>query len=312
MGRLGIGDGRLEMEEDEEEDDDGGDGAVSGEAGPEETEWSEAPKNQEAPENPDPAHFTREEMERISSIPYEREQRRTLRRRTEAAAVMILAAIPLTIYWGVHVLDDRNYYLISLLIILETMLPFLLIFEGRRPRAREMILLAVMCAIAVLGRTIFFMVPEFKPVVALVIISGLALGAEAGFLVGAMTGFVSNFFFGQGPWTPWQMFAFGIIGFLAGLLFRRSDTFYRSKKGIALLCTFGFLAALLIYGPIMNTCAVVTSIAYDPTPAAFKAAILTGLPFDLIHAVTTAACLAVLAAPMLEKLRRIKRKYGLL
>ena len=225
---------------------------------------------------------------------------------------MILLAIPLTIFCGVRFFDDRNYYLISLLIIAETLLPFLLIFEKRRPQAREMILLAVMCAIAVLGRSLFFMVPEFKPVVALVIIAGLAFGAESGFLVGAMTGFVSNFFFGQGPWTPWQMFAFGIIGFLAGALFRGNDRFYRSRKGVVGLCIFGFLAALVIYGPIMNTCAVVTSIAYEPTRAAFKAVFLSGLPFDLIHAVTTAVCLAVLASPMLEKLRRIKRKYGLL
>ena len=245
-------------------------------------------------------------------IPFEEEQRRALHKRTLLAAGMILLAIPLTIFCGVRFFDDRNYYLISLLIIAETLLPFLLIFEKRRPQAREMILLAVMCAIAVLGRSLFFMVPEFKPVVALVIIAGLAFGAESGFLVGAMTGFVSNFFFGQGPWTPWQMFAFGIIGFLAGALFRGNDRFYRSRKGVVGLCIFGFLAALVIYGPIMNTCAVVTSIAYEPTRAAFKAVFLSGLPFDLIHAVTTAVCLAVLASPMLEKLRRIKRKYGLL
>ncbi len=291
----------------EQDPDSGGKSALPGGAG--------SPKTGE----PDPAelegkteYFSAEERERLSGLPYEAEQRRALNRRTALAAGMILLAIPLTIFCGVKFFDDRNYYLISLLIIAETLLPFILIFEKRRPQAREMILLAVMCAIAVLGRSIFFMVPEFKPVVALVIIAGLAFGAESGFLVGAMTGFVSNFFFGQGPWTPWQMFAFGIIGFLAGLLYRRNETFYRSRKQTALLCIFGGLAALLIYGPIMNTCAVVTSIAYDPSRAAFKAVFLSGLPFDLIHAVTTALCLAVLAAPMMEKLRRIKRKYGLL
>jgi hypothetical protein len=82
-----------------------------------------------------------------------------------------------------------------------------------------MVIIAVLCGIAVAGRAAFFMLPQFKPVVAIVIIAGASLGAESGFIVGALSGFVSNFIFGQGPWTPWQMFAFGMIGFIAGLLF---------------------------------------------------------------------------------------------
>ena len=74
--------------------------------------------------------------------------------------------------------------------------------------------------------------PQFKPVVALVIIAGVCFGGETGFLVGAVTGFVSNFFFGQGPWTPWQMFALGIVGFIGGILFKkgflRKDVLYIS------------------------------------------------------------------------------------
>ena len=92
------------------------------------------------------------------------------------------------------------------------MLPFFLVFENRRPQAREVVVIAVMAALAVAGRAAFFMLPQFKPTAAIVIIAGVGLGAEAGFLTGALAGFVSNFFFGQGPWTPWQMFAFGIPG----------------------------------------------------------------------------------------------------
>ncbi|MDR3239078.1 MAG: ATP-binding cassette domain-containing protein, partial [Clostridiales bacterium] len=142
--------------------------------------------------------------------------------RTIAAAAMILLAIPLTIYVGAFFFGDRKYYFISMLIILETMLPFALVFESRKPQAREMVIIASLCAIAVAGRAAFFMLPQFKPVVALVTIAGVAFGGEAGFLVGAMTGFVSNMYFGQGPWTPWQMFSFGLIGFLAGVLFRKN------------------------------------------------------------------------------------------
>ena len=66
------------------------------------------------------------------------------------------------------------------------------------------------------------MLPQFKPVLALTIIAGVAFGGEVGFLVGAMTMLTSNMIFGQGPWTPWQMFAMGIIGFLAGVLFKKA------------------------------------------------------------------------------------------
>ena len=101
------------------------------------------------------------------------------------------------------------------------MAPFFLIFEGRKPKARELVIIAVLCAIAIAGRAALFMLPQFKPVIAMTIISGVAFGGETGFLVGAMTMLASNVMFSQGPWTPWQMFAVGIIGFFAGVLFRK-------------------------------------------------------------------------------------------
>ncbi|MCL2665845.1 MAG: ATP-binding cassette domain-containing protein, partial [Defluviitaleaceae bacterium] len=140
-------------------------------------------------------------------------QQSKLPKRTITAAAMIFLAIPATIYIGINFFNDRQFYFISMLIVLQTMLPFVLVFEGRKPRARELVIIAVLCAIGVAGRAAFFMLPQFKPVTAVVIIAGVAFGGEVGFLVGAMTAFVSNMFFGQGPWTPWQMFAFGIIGF---------------------------------------------------------------------------------------------------
>ena len=231
---------------------------------------------------------------------------RKLSKRTIAAAAMILLAIPLTIYVGIYFFGDRKYYFVCLLIILEAMLPFALIFERRKPQARELVIIAVLCAIGVAGRVAFFMLPQFKPVTAVVIISGVAFGGEAGFLVGAVTGFVSNMFFGQGPLTPWQMFAFGIIGFLAGVLFRKG-LLLRSKTA---LCTFGGLAAFVIYGGIMNPAAMLTS-QPSPTWDMLWPYYLQGIPFDLVHALATVVFLYVAAQPMLEKLDRIKVKYGL-
>ena len=97
-------------------------------------------------------------------------------------------------------------------------------FEKRKPKTREVVVLAVMTSIATLGRVIFFMLPQFKPCVAIIIITGIMLGKQSGFLCGALTAFVSDFFFGQGPWTPWQMFAFGIIGFISAIFFKKEST----------------------------------------------------------------------------------------
>jgi energy-coupling factor transport system ATP-binding protein len=233
--------------------------------------------------------------------------KRGLSKRAIVAAAIILIAAPTTIYVGSYFFGDRKYYFISALIILETMAPFAFAFESRKPKARELVVIAALTAIAVAGRAAFFMAPQFKPVVALVIISGVAFGGETGFLVGAMTGFVSNMFFGQGPWTPWQMFAFGVIGFLAGILFRKG-LLGRSRFELAI---FGAIATLLIYGLIMDTSTVVL---YQPSPTRemFLASYLQGAPFNLVHAAATVAFMLFISQPALEKLDRIKIKYGLM
>ena len=234
-------------------------------------------------------------------------EKRKLSKRTLAAAISILLLIPLTIFIGVYYLGGRKYYFIALLILVETMLPFFLIFEGRKPQARELTVIAVLCAIGVVGRAAFFMLPAFKPVLALVIISGVAFGGETGFLVGAMTMVASNVLFGQGPWTPWQMFSAGIIGFLAGVLFRKGWL----RRSRVSLCIYGAIATIVIYGGIMNPAA---ALIYTET-LNWKLLLtyyVSGIPVDLIHATATVLFLWLAAEPMLEKLDRIKVKYGLM
>lgn len=233
--------------------------------------------------------------------------RRKLSKRTIAATVMVLLAIPLTLYIGVYLLGDRKYYFISLLILLETMLPFAMVFESRKPQARELVIIAVLCAIGVSGRAAFFMLPQFKPVIAMVIISGVSFGGETGFLVGAVTAFTSNMLFGQGTWTPWQMFAFGSVGFIAGLCFRKG--FLRKKRSS--LCIFGALTTFFICGFILDTGSALMWQA-DPTLKSMTAYYVTGIPFNLIHATATAFFLWFTAEPMIEKLDRMKAKYGLM
>lgn len=233
--------------------------------------------------------------------------KRKISKRTKIATLLILFLIPITIFIGIYYLGDKKYYFISLLIILETMIPFAFAFENRKPKARELVIISALCAIGVAGRTAFFMLPQFKPVAAIVIISGVAFGGETGFLVGAITAFVSNFFFGQGPWTPWQMFSFGIIGFLAGIMFQKGIL----RKTKTDMCVFGFVATFVIYGGIMNPASVImwqSNININMVLSSY----VMGMPFDFIHAVSTVFFLFFAAEPMLEKLERIKIKYGLI
>lgn len=194
-----------------------------------------------------------------------------------------------------------------MLILGECLLPFFLIFEGRRPKARELVLIAVFCALAVAGRALFFMLPQFKPVMAVVIIAGISLGAESGFLVGALSMLVSNMFFGMGPWTPWQMFAMGLIGFLAGIIFNGLS---QSRRRLP-VCLFGALAAVIVYGGIMNPAAAIMSRQALNLPILLGYYAM-GLPMDLIQALATFIFLWLLAEPVFEKMDRIKLKYGLL
>ena len=227
--------------------------------------------------------------------------------RTLAAIFLIVVMIPVTIWVGIHFFNDRKYLLISLFIVFYSMIPFFLTFESRMPQAREVLIIAVLTAIAVAGRAAFFMVPSFKPVMAFVIISAVCFGAESGFLVGALSMLVSNMLFGQGPWTPWQMFSMGIIGFLAGILFQKG--WLKARK--VSLCIFGFWAALFIYGGIMNPVSLLMS-SYAITKRNLLAIYISGLPVDMVHGAATVIFLLLASKPMIEKLERIKIKYGLI
>ncbi|MEG0911482.1 MAG: ECF transporter S component, partial [Ruthenibacterium sp.] len=155
--------------------------------------------------------------------------------------------------------------------------------------------------------TLFIWLPHFKPLVAIVMITGVAFGAEAGFLTGAVSGFVSNFIFGQGPLTPWQMFAFGMAGFLAGLLFQKGLLHKNNRS----LCVFGGAAVLLLVGPLLDTGALfmMTSVL---TPESAAAVYLSGLPVNVLHALATVVTLRLVSRPMFEKLDRIQLKYGMI
>ena len=231
----------------------------------------------------------------------------TLTARTRVVLGLCLLAIPLTLWLGLKLGGGRKYLLTSVLIVAETMVPFFVAFEGRKPQARELVILSVLSALAIGGRAVFFALPGFKPVAALVILSGVAFGAEAGFLVGAVTMLVSNVLFGQGPWTPWQMFAMGVIGLTAGILFRKG-LLNRDRLSLSV---FGGLSIFILYGGILNPTSV-WMYQSSPNLKMVLTTFVTGLPADAVHALATVFFLWFLSESMLEKLDRVKVKYGLI
>lgn len=230
-----------------------------------------------------------------------------IEKRTWIGLIMFLAFVPLVLFILVHKFHGKHDVVISLLILAYATIPFFMVFEGRHPQAREIMVIAVMAALGVAGRSAFFMIGSFKPIAAIVIITGVSLGGEAGFLCACLIMMISNMFFGQGPWTPWQMFSYGMIGYLAGILFQKGILKARKVD----LCIYGFLSVFLIFGGIMNPASILMAYGYI-TKKSLIAFYISGAPVDLVQATSTVIFLWILSRPLLEKLERVKRKYGLL
>ncbi len=226
-------------------------------------------------------------------------------------SIGVVLLIPATLYLGTQ-LTGRWYYLTSTLMIIECMLPFFLRFETRKPQARELIILAVMCALSIVGR-IAIPIPHFKAVTGLVMITGIAFGAEAGFMTGAIAAFASNFFYSQGPWTPWQMMSYGIAGFLAGLLFHRKQHILWGKPilSLGILTVFGFVATILVVGPLLDCCTIFTT-GGKITLKYAMAVLAVGFPTNVAHGIGCAATLLLFSRPLLGMLQRLQIKYGII
>jgi len=227
-----------------------------------------------------------------------------MKRSVLASVLIIFLLIPATLFLGTR-LTGRMYYLTCTLMIIEMMLPFFLVFETRKPQARELVTLAVLCALAVASRVVFVL-PNFKPIIGIVMIAGIALGPEAGFMTGAISAFASNFFFSQGPWTPWQMMAYGIGGFLAGIVFHRCKKINPLRLGL-----FGFVSVMVLVGPLLDACTIFTT-ASTITWEYVLAVLSMGLWHNLQHAAACAATVMLLGPPLLKKIGRLKKKYGMM
>lgn len=219
--------------------------------------------------------------------------------------VMFFFLIPITLYLGL-IINKRSYYIIGVIIIAELLIPLLLTFEKKKPQAKELVIIAVMCSLAIVGR-IAIPIPHFKATYGIIMLTGISLGPEVGFMVGVVTAFVSNFFYGQGPYMPWQMLAYGAGGMLAGFAFMSK----RISRKPVFLAIFGFLATVFFVGPLLDTAHVFlmmpqVNIEY------VTASLISGFPVNISQGICTSITMGLFGKPLFEKLDRIKLKYGML
>lgn len=225
--------------------------------------------------------------------------------RTIAAFVLEVAglvAIPvILVYCALTTLDQSAA--LSMVVGVASLLLFFASYELDKPPLRETMPVVVLAALAAAGRIIFAPFPGVKPVSAICIIAGAVFGRKSGFMVGALAALVSNFFFGQGAWTPWQMYAWGLIGWLAGVL-AASGAFKRQWP----IYVFGAVAGLL-YGFFLNMWSFI-GFYHPQTIAELLVLWAAAIPFDITHSIATVAFLGVLWAPWHRKLERLKVRYG--
>lgn len=212
-------------------------------------------------------------------------------------------SLALLILWQLFA-ENTNYYIVCAAVLILSMFPFLISFEKEDLSAKEVTLVASLIALAVVSRAVFYLIPQIKPIGAVVGVSAACLGAKRGYLIGAFSMFISNFIFGQGIWTPFQMVAMGFVGLIFGAVFRRI------KSNRYTLALVGFLSVTVVYGVIADLPTVLMlsgDIHWQSVLSVYAAAI----PFNLVFGVTTAVFLFLFGEAFVKKIERINTKYGI-
>lgn len=213
-----------------------------------------------------------------------------------------LCAVPLVLV-ALLASDVRATAALTLLSVVLAIVLVLGSIELSRPALRQILPIVVCAAVAAAGRVIFAPFPDVKPVTAICIVAGAVLGRQGGFAVGALAALASNFFFGQGVWTPWQMYAWGLIGYMSALFAEKG---LLSSKPRVLV--WGFSAAIL-FGLIMDGMHIVGFVR-PLTWQGSLAALAASLPLDALHGVATIAFLALIWEPWCRQLKRVLAKYA--
>lgn len=215
----------------------------------------------------------------------------------------VAMSLVLLVVWQIFA-GEKNYYLLITAVLVLSMLPFFASFEREKVTSREITLIASLVALAVVSRAVFYLIPQVKPIAAVVAVSGVCLGAKRGYLIGALSMLVSNFLFGQGIWTPFQMVAMGFVGLIFGMVFSKIKT---NKISLTVV---GFLSVTIVYGIIVDL-STVLMISTDMNIKSVLSVYVAGIPFNLIFGVTTAVFLFLFGEAFIKKIERINIKYGI-
>ncbi len=220
----------------------------------------------------------------------------------------VLLLLSITFLLGIwYIFFPDQYFLVSILLILLVLIYGMFHLEKLRLNAKELAMMASLATIAVAGRILFFAFPQVKPTAAIVFISGLALGKAPGFTIGLLSMFLSNFIFGQSVNTPFQMLGMGLVGFSGGFLVVEETKKMRRTWQVASL---GGLVTLLLYGFVVDTGSALYFLQFQQVSAVY-AVYLAGIPFNLVHAVSTTMFLYFFYGLMGRQINRVKEKYGL-
>ena len=196
-----------------------------------------------------------------------------------------------------------SWQLASFLILGAVLVAGFAWYERSRPPSQVVALVAALAALAIAGRIAFAAFPNVKPTTDIVILAGYALGPAPGFAVGALTALVSNLWFGQGPWTPWQMAAWGLCGVFGAALtllpVRRLDRF-----SLAAACGLAGLA----YGALLNF-SLMATYGGDLSVQRFTALESRAIPFDLAHAIGNVVFALIAGPAMLRMLVRFRERF---
>lgn len=220
-------------------------------------------------------------------------------------ALVLLLSLAGVLLWQFFAAEKINFYIICVAVLLLSMLPFIIGFEVKKISAREITLVATLIALAVVSRAVFYLIPQFKPIAAVVVVSAVCLGAERGYVIGAFSAFISNFIFGQGYWTPFQMVALGLVGLLSGVIFK----FVKPNRYT--MSAVGFILSFVVYGLIVDTSSVLTMSAGEITLPGALVIYASGAPFSFIFGASTALFLFLFGDTFVKKINRINTKFNL-
>ena len=224
------------------------------------------------------------------------------RRSSRLLEWMVILAVPALLVLCAW-LEITQAAVLTFFAAILAIIPFFFRFEGADPKPRDIMPPVVMAALATAGQLVFAPVASFKPVGAVIIVTAIAFGRQTGFVTGALTALSSNMFFGQGPCTPLQMFAWCLIGYLAGTFSERG--WFRHRFFVYL---YGFLSGL-IFGLIMDS--GISSALSSPDLEKRPGCLRRRLPMNLTLSVATLLFLLPILEPWSRKLTRIKRKFDL-